>query len=481
VITIRLAQSESKFYYLSNNKSNRMSWVQDKLNIVSSIIWGEYLLIPLMVIVGVYLTIGLRAMPWLKIPLAFQTLWQGREKKSQKKGDISPFEALMTALSATIGTGNIAGVATAIYFGGPGAILWMWVIAIFGMATKYAEAVLAVSYREKDALGNYVGGPMYYIRNGLGYNWRWMAASFSFFAMIAAFGIGNMVQSHSVAHEINSSFSVPTWFTGTIMATLTAIVIIGGVRRIAQIASKIVPLMTVIYIISALVILILNIEKIPAAFLLIIDSAFTGSAASGGFLGASIWMAIRWGFARGIFSNEAGLGSAPIAHAAAQTNEPVKQGMVAMLGTFIDTLILCSLTAFVIIVTGAWESGLQGAPMTSLAFSIGLYGYGNYVVSFGLILFAFTTIIGWSYYGERCASYLFGTSIIFYYRIVWVLAIFIGAIVKLEIVWAFADVLNGLMALPNLIALLLLSPIVFSKTRQYFNNKNSKWSLTRKI
>lgn len=457
-----------------------MHWLLDKLNTLSSIIWGEYLLIPLLAIVGVYLTIGLRAMPWRKLPLAFQTLWQGRKDSSKNKGDISPFQALMTALSATVGTGNIAGVATAIYFGGPGAIFWMWVIAIFGMATKYAEAVLAVSYRETDALGNYVGGPMYYIRNGLGDNWRWMAASFAFFAMIAAFGIGNMVQSNSVADEIHSSFSVPTWLTGTVMAVLAAVVIIGGVKRIAQVASKLVPFMAAIYIVAALAIILLNIEKLPAAFLLIIESAFTGSAASGGFLGASIWMAIRWGFARGIFSNESGLGSAPIAHAAAQTNDPVKQGMVAMLGTFIDTLILCSLTAFVIIITGAWESGLQGAPMTSLAFSSGLYGYGNYVVSFGLILFAFTTILGWSYYGERCASYLFGTKIIIYYRIVWIIAIFIGAVVKLEIVWTFADVLNGLMALPNLVALLLLSPIVFSKTRQYFS-KNSKWSLTRKL
>jgi len=458
-----------------------MNWLLDKLNTLSSIIWGEYLLIPLLAIVGIYLTIGLHFMPWRKIPLAFKTLWQGRKESSQNKGDISPFDALMTALSATVGIGNIAGVATAIHFGGPGAIFWMWVIAIFGMATKYAEAVLAVSYRETDALGNYVGGPMYYIRNGLGKNWRWMAASFAFFAMIASFGIGNMVQSNSVAGEIHSSFNIPTWLTGAAMAALASFVIIGGVKRIAHVASKLVPFMAAIYIIAALAIIFLNIEKLPGAFLLIIDSAFTGSAASGGFLGASIWMAIRWGFARGIFSNESGLGSAPIAHAAAQTNDPVKQGMIAMLGTFIDTLILCSLTAFVIIITGAWESGLQGAPMTSMAFSTGLYGYGNYVVSFGLILFAFTTILGWSYYGERCAEYLFGVQIIIYYRVLWIIAIFTGAVIKLELVWTFADVLNGLMALPNLVALLLLSPVVFSKTRQYFNKKNTTWSLTRKI
>ncbi|MBL1143132.1 MAG: sodium:alanine symporter family protein [Proteobacteria bacterium] len=452
-----------------------MQWLQDKLNTLSSIIWGEFLLIPLLAIVGIYLTIGLYAMPWRKIPLAFKTLWQGRKESSHIEGDITPFQALMTALSATVGTGNIAGVATAIYFGGPGAIFWMWVIALFGMATKYAEAVLAVSYRQTDDLGNYVGGPMYYIHNGLGDSWRWMAASFAFFAMIAAFGIGNMVQSHSVADEIYSSFDIPVWITGIVMATLAALVIVGGVKRIAQVAAKLVPFMALAYILAALTIVILNISKLPDAISLIFHSAFNGSAASGGFLGATIWMAIRWGFARGIFSNEAGLGSAPIAHAAAQTNDPVKQGMVAMLGTFIDTIIICSLTAFVIILTGTWDSGLKGVSMSSQAFSTGLFGYGGYIVSFGLVLFAFTTILGWSYYGERSAEYLFGTKIIRPYRLLWICAIFIGAIMKLELVWTFADILNGLMALPNLVALLLLSPVVFSKTRQYFNNKSSTW------
>ena len=451
-----------------------MSWLQDKLNTLSGIIWGEYLLIPLLAIVGIYLTIGLYAMPWRKIPLAFQTLWQGR-KESHGQGDITPFQALMTALSATVGTGNIAGVATAIYFGGPGAIFWMWVIALFGMATKYAEAVLAVSYRQTDELGNYVGGPMYYIRNGLGDKWRWMATAFAFFAMFAAFGIGNMVQSNSVADEINATFSIPTWITGLVIATLAALVIIGGVKRIAQVAAKLVPFMAIAYVLAALAIVFLNIDKLPDAITLIVNSAFSGTAASGGFLGATIWMAIRWGFARGIFSNEAGLGSAPIAHAAAKTNDPVKQGMVAMLGTFIDTIIICSLTALVIIMTGTWDSGLKGVSMSSQAFSAGLYGYGGYVVSFGIIFFAFTTILGWSYYGERSAEYLFGAKIIKPYRLLWVAAIFIGAIMKLELVWTFADVLNGLMALPNLVALLLLSPVVFSKTRQYFNGKSASW------
>ena len=446
-----------------------MQWIQDQLNLLSGIIWGEYLLIPLLALTGIYLTIGLRALTWRKVGTAFRTLWAGRKETDRVKGDISPFQALMTALSATVGTGNIAGVATAIYFGGPGAIFWMWVIALFGMATKYAEAVLAVSYRETNALGNYVGGPMYYIRNGLGDNWRWMASAFAFFAMFAAFGIGNMVQSNSVADEINATFAVPTWISGLVLATLAGLVIIGGVKRIAHVTEKLVPFMATIYVLAALTIIVINISELPAVIALILDSAFNGSAASGGFAGATIWMALRWGFARGIFSNEAGLGSAPIAHAAAQTNDPIKQGMVAMLGTFIDTLIICSMTAFVIILTGTWNSGLTGAPMTSAAFSSGLFGYGGYVVTFGIIFFAFTTILGWSYYGERAAGYLFGTGIIKYYRLCWIIAIFIGAVVKLNLVWTFADVMNGLMALPNLVALLLLSPIVFSKTRAYFN------------
>ena len=448
-----------------------MAELQEKLVVLGDFIWGEYLLIPVLAFVGIYLTIGLFAMPWRKIPLAISILWGGREKITGQKGDITPYQALMTELSATVGTGNIVGVATAIYFGGPGAIFWMWIIALFGMATKYAEAVLAVTYRETDKNGNYVGGPMYYIRNGLGKNWRWMSGVFAFFAMFAAFGIGNMVQSNSVADEMFSTFQIPFWLTGLIMSILVSIVIIGGVKRIAKVASKLIPLMAITYIITALIIVMINLDKIPGVITLIVESAFHGSAASGGFLGASVWMAIRMGFARGIFSNEAGLGSAPIAHAAAATNNPVNQGMIAMLGVFIDTIIICSLTAFVILLTGAFESGAKGASMTSLAFSSALYGYGGYVVSFGLILFAFTTILGWSYYGERCASYLLGTGIIPFYRFIWITATFIGAIIKLELVWVLADIANGLMALPNLIALLFLSPVVFIKTRHYFFNK----------
>jgi AGCS family alanine or glycine:cation symporter len=450
-----------------------MQNMYDFLNKLSGIIWGEYVLIPLLAIVGIYLTLGLHAMPWRAIPRAFRLLWQDRSPKAENKGDISPFQALMTALSATIGTGNIAGVATAIYFGGPGAIFWMWVIALFGMATKYAEAVAAVRFREVDELGNYVGGPMYYIKNGLGENWKWLGGAFALFGMIAAFGIGNMVQSNSVADELHASLSIPRWLTGLTMAGLAAAVILGGIKRIALVAEKLVPVMAIAYIVGALTIILLNIDAVPNAIMLIVSDAFTGTAAEGGFLGASIWMAVRWGFARGIFSNEAGLGSAAIAHAAAKTSDPVRQGMIAMLGTFIDTIIICSMTALVIILTGAWDSGIKGAPMSSLAFNTGLAGTGGYIVTFGLVVFAFTTVLGWSYYGERCAEYLFGVKVILPYRIAWIAAILIGSLVKLIYVWTLADVLNGLMAIPNLIALLLLSPIIFSLTREYFAHISS--------
>ncbi len=450
-----------------------MQALQDLLDKLSGIIWGEYVLIPLLALVGLYLTFGLKAMPWRLTAKAFSMLWQGRKPDAASEGEISPFQALMTALSATIGTGNIAGVATAIYFGGPGAIFWMWVIALFGMATKYAEAVLAVKYREVDALGNHVGGPMYYIKNGLGKNWAWLGMAFALFGMIAAFGIGNMVQSNTVASELYASFQVPPWITGIVMAMLTGAVILGGIKRIAKVAEKLVPFMASAYILAALIIIIINISAVPAALMLIVEDAFTGTAAEGGFLGATVMMAVRWGFARGIFSNEAGLGSAAIAHAAAKTNNPVRQGMIAMLGTFIDTIIICSMTALVIILTGAWDSGIKGAPMSSLAFNTGFAG-GGYIVTFGLIIFAFTTILGWSYYGERCAEYVLGIKAILPYRLLWVIATLTGALIKLGLVWTLADVLNGLMAIPNLIALLLLSPVIFSVTREYFSNETEQ-------
>lgn len=432
------------------------------LDTVSGLLWSEYCLIPLLAGVGVYLTVGLRAFTWRRLGQGVVLLWRGRRDNRNESGEISPFQALMTALAATVGTGNIAGVATAIHFGGPGAVFWMWVIALFGMATKYAEAVLAVRYREVDALGNYVGGPMYYIRNGLGPGWRWLAACFAFFGMIAAFGIGNMVQANSVADVLHAHFSVPTVITGIVAAALTGAVIIGGINRIAQVAEAVVPVMVLLYIGLSLGIIVLHWEATPGAIKLIVNSAFEPAAG----VGAGLWVAMRWGFARGIFSNEAGLGSAAIAHAAARTANPVEQGMVAMLGTFIDTICICSMTALVILVTGAWTGPEQGAALSATAFTLGIGTLGAPIVAIALATFAFTTIVGWSYYGERCAAYLFGTRIIVGYRLVWVAALLVGALIKLELVWAMADIFNGLMALPNLIALVLLSPLVFRLTRE---------------
>lgn len=375
------------------------------LNTLSSFIWGPFTLV-LVLGVGAYLTIGLKFIPWRKtIPYAFSLLFQGR--KSAGKGEISPFQALMTAMSATIGTGNIAGVATAIFIGGPGAIFWMWITALVGMATKYGEAVLAVKYRETDALGKHVGGPMYYIKNGLGSQWRWLAFLFALFGTVAAFGIGNMVQSNSVADALHTNFSIDKKITGAVIAILAGLVILGGIKRIGAVAGKLVPLMAIAYILGSLAIIFNNISEVPAALSLIVDSAFNGSAAAGGFAGAGIMIAIQMGVARGIFSNEAGLGSAPIAHAAAQTDSPVRQGMIAMLGTFIDTIIVCTMTALVIIISGAWTSGKTGASLSTLAYGNSI-PFGEYIITFGLVVFAFTTILGWSYYGERCAEYIFG-------------------------------------------------------------------------
>jgi len=418
---------------------------------------------------GVYLTLGLRAMPWRQLIASFRLLWRSRH--SEDEGDITPFQALMTALAATIGTGNIAGVATAIFLGGPGAVFWMWITALVGMATKYSEAVLAVKYREVDERGRYVGGPMYYIKNGLGNNWKWLGIAFALFGMIAAFGIGNMVQANSVAAAMHSAFAIPDQVSGGIMMALTAIVILGGIKRIAVVAAKLVPLMALAYIAGALWIILTHFADVPAALASIVSDAFTGTAATGGFAGAAVWAAIRFGVARGIFSNEAGLGSAPIAHAAARTNNPVQQGMIGMLGTFIDTIIICTMTALVIILTGVWTSGETGAALSMQAFATGLPGFGSAIVSIGLAIFAFTTILGWSYYGERCAEFLFGVRVILPYRLLWLVAIVIGALGKLEIIWLLADVFNGLMAIPNLIALIALSPVVFRLTRDHFKKQ----------
>ncbi len=432
---------------------------------INAIVWGPLMLIMILG-TGLFLMLGLRLMPLRKIGVGFRLLIKGRQAESDQ-GQISPFNALMTSLSATIGTGNIAGVATAISIGGPGALFWMWCTALVGMATKYSEAVLAVNYREIDEDGNYAGGPMYYIKNGLGKNWQWLAVAFAFFGTIAGFGIGNTVQANSVADALLSTFEVPTWLSSIVMVVLVALVLLGGVKRIASVAGFLVPFMALSYLAVGLLILLLNITEIPTAIVLIIESAFTGTAAQGGFAGAGIMMAIQFGVARGIFSNEAGLGSAPIAHAAAQTDNPVQQGVIAMLGTFIDTLLVCTVTGLVIVLAGVWTSGEGGASLTTAAFASEI-PFGDVLVSIGLSLFAFTTVLGWSYYGERCAVYLFGTRALVPFRVLWVCAIPLGAMAQLNFIWLLADTLNAMMAIPNLIALLLLSPVIFKLSKKAY-------------
>jgi AGCS family alanine or glycine:cation symporter len=448
-----------------------METTETLIKSINGLVWGPPMLIMILG-VGLFLSIGLKLMPVLRLGAGFRLMWKGRTGE-ESEGEIPPFQALMTALSATVGTGNIAGVATAVFLGGPGALFWMWLTALVGMATKYSEAVLAVRFREVDERGAYVGGPMYYIRNGLGSKWAWLGVLFAIFAAIAGFGIGNTVQANSVADVLNVNFGLPHWVTGVILMILVGLVLIGGIRRIGQVASSLVPLMAVSYVIAGLIVLAINATEIPAAFALVFEHAFSPVAAQGGFAGAAVWAAIRFGVARGIFSNEAGLGSAPIAHAAAQTNSPISQGMVAMLGTFIDTIIICTITGLVIITSGVWTSGESGAALTSMAFRTALPGFGNYIVAISLAVFAFTTTLGWSFYGERCVEFLFGVRAILPYRVLWILAIPLGATVNLGMIWLVADTLNAMMALPNLIALLLLSPVVFRLTREHFEKQKA--------
>ncbi len=442
---------------------------------LNGLVWGWPMLI-LILGTGIFLTIGLGFMPVRRLGTGFKLLWSGRKSGDAEDGEITPFNALMTALSATVGTGNIGGVAVAIVIGGPGAIFWMWMTAIVGMATKYAEAVVAVRYREVDELGNHVGGPMYYIKNGLtsqyGIFATILAMAFAFFGAIAGFGIGAGTQSNAVAGVMAGSFDVPPLATGLIMAALVATVILGGIRRIAHVAGVLVPFMGIAYVSAGLLVVILNISEVPGAFALIIESAFSPAAAGGGAAGYGIMIAIRQGVARGIFSNEAGLGSASIAHAAAQTKDPVRQGLIGMLGTFIDTLIVCSITGLVIITSGIMGTpGLEGAPLTQAAFEASLPGIGNYLVAIALAIFAFTTVLGWSVYGERCAEYIFGIRAIIPFRMLWIIAVFAGTQVELDYIWLLADTLNAMMALPNLVALLLLSPVIFKVTREYFSER----------
>ena len=450
-----------------------MSVFEQAIDTINGLVWGPIML-TLLLGTGIFLTIGLRGMTMTRIPYAFKQLLKGR--KGSGEGEISPFNALMTALSSTVGTGNIAGVATAIGIGGPGALFWMWCTALVGMATKYAEAVLAVNYRETDASGKKVGGPMYYIKNGLGNRWKPLAFLFALFGALAGFGLANTVQSNTVSQVLFNNFQIPTVASGLVMALLVALVLLGGIQRIAQVAGKLVPLMTVIYLVSTLLILLLNLSEIPSALVFIVDSAFNGTAATGGFAGATVMLALRMGVSRGIFSNESGLGSAPIAHAAAETNSPVRQGTIAMLGTFIDTLIICTMTGLVLVVTDVWNSELQGAAMTLQVFDSSL-PFGGDILSLCITLFAFTTMLGWSYYGERCAQFLLGPKVVLPFRVLWVIGIFLGTQMSLGLVWKMSDALNGMMAIPNLIALLLLSPVVFKLTQQYYQASATKTAM----
>lgn len=432
-------------------------------------VWGPYVLIPLLLLTGLYLTVRLRGLQFSQLGPA---LWLGLVVRRDKgaEGDISHFQALMTALAATVGTGNIVGVATAIAAGGPGAMFWMWMTGLLGMATKYSEALLSVMYRGVDARGEQAGGPMYYLSRGI----RWKGLGkvlgflFALFAAAAAFGIGNMVQSNSVATAVKNSFGVPVGVTGLVIAVLVAIVILGGIRSIGRFTGFFVPFMIVLYSAGCLVVLVVNAAQIPAAFARILDGAFSGTAAAGGFLGAGVAQAMRFGVARGIFSNESGLGSAGIAAAAAQTREPCRQALVSMTQTFIDTIVVCSLTGLAIVSTGVWTTGLSGAELTHEAFRTSIPGrWGPDIVTVGLSLFAFSTILGWSYYGERSIEYLLGRRVVVPYRILFAAAAFLGAVRSLEFVWTLSDLLNGLMALPNLVGLLLLSGVIARETREY--------------
>jgi len=434
---------------------------------IDDFVWGPVMLI-LLVGTGLYLQIGLKVMPIRKLGQGVRLLLQGSTSKSGGNGEVSSFGALMAALSATVGVGNIAGVATAIALGGPGAVFWMWVTGLVGMATKYAEAVLAVRFREVDGNGDHCGGPMYYLRNGLGSRGRWLGGAFATFATFAAFGIGSAVQANSVADGLEKTFSMPHWSTGALMALLVVVVTIGGIKRIAKVTSGLVPFMIVVYLLAGCAVLAINADKIGYALDLIFGYAFAPAAAVGGFTGAAVVAAMRFGVARGLFSNEAGLGSAPIAHAAARTNNPVRQGMIAMIGVFIDTIVVCTFTALVIISSGAWKSGETGVSLTQESFNTALPGIGEYIVTLSVMLFAYSTSITWSFYGEKAFQYLFGLKLINGYRLVFALFCLIGATTHLDLVWLMADAANGLMAIPNLIGLALLSPLLFTMTRDYF-------------
>ncbi|MGV3162433.1 alanine/glycine:cation symporter family protein [Streptococcus hyovaginalis] len=438
------------------------------LSSIDGYVWGPPLLI-LLVGTGIYLSGRLGFIQMLKLPTAIRLIFTDN---ADEDGDISSFAALATALAATIGTGNIVGVATAIKLGGPGALFWMWIAAFFGMATKYAEGLLAIKYRVTDENGEKAGGPMYYITNGLEKKWKWLAILFSIFGtMTALFGSGTFTQVNSITESLRNTTGLSSQLVSPILAILVGIIIFGGIQSISKVSEKVVPFMAGIYVLAALTVIIFNAHNLIPSLLLVFKSAFTGQAAMGGFAGAGFMLAIQSGVARGVFSNESGLGSAPIAAAAARTNEPVEQGLISMTGTFIDTIIICTLTGLSIIITGAWSTDLNGAVLTQYAFSTIFGNIGQIALAVSLVLFAFTTILGWSYYGERCFEFLFGSKAIPLYRIIYVLMIAIGGYISLETIWVLADIVNGLMAFPNLVALLGLSPVIISETQKYFAKK----------
>lgn len=450
-----------------------MEMITGVLKSIDDFVWGPPLLI-LLVGTGLYLTLRLGLLQVFKLPLALRYLFK-KDNDSKAKGDVSSFAALCTALAATIGTGNIVGVATAIKAGGPGALFWMWIAAFFGMATKYAESLLAVKYRVVDENGQMSGGPMYYIERGLGN--KFLAKTFAVFGIgVAFFGIGTFPQVNAITDTIKITFNIPIIVTVTIITLMVTLVTLGGIKSISKVCEYIVPFMAILYIASALVIMIYNWSIVPKTVSLIIHSAFTSTAAVGGFLGTTVAKSIQNGISRGVFSNESGLGSAPIAAAAAKTNSCVKQGLISMTGTFFDTIIICTLTGITLVMTGAWKSETAGASMTSLAFKEGLpiADIGQLIITIGLIFFAFTTILGWNYYGERCTEYLFGIKGIMPYRILFIFLVAVGAFLKLDLIWFLADIVNGLMAIPNLIAIIGLSGVIAYETKVYFKKLKNR-------
>lgn len=435
---------------------------------LNGIVWGPPMLILLMG-TGLLLTILTGAVQFRHMGTALKEVLGKITKKGTGEGSVSPFGAVATALASTVGVGNIAGVATALVLGGPGALFWLWVSGLLGMCTKFAEIVVALHYRERDAGGTMRGGAMYSLRKqGL----PWLGAIFAGITAIAAFGIGNMVQANSVAQSLHTSFGVPTWAAGVGLVILSGAVILGGIKRIAAFAQVLVPFMAIIYIAGGLAIILLHISEVPAAISLVFDSAFNGAAATGGFAGATIMMAMRYGVARGLFSNEAGLGSAPLVHAAANTDHPVRQGMYGIFEVLVDTLLICTTTGLVIILSGEWANGATGAALSLKAFEVGLPGaWGGLIVTIGLVLFAFSTLIGWSYYGETGIVYLLGARAALPYRLLWLVFIYLGAIGSLHLVWDIADTLNGLMAIPNLVSVLLAIPLVLRLQKEFFAKK----------